>query len=209
MHRTPYYLKRIGCAVGAGLAILVAGPALSWHEPDEPARWMNEGWALGVHTGRAVEQSMRTGEVFLPYEWDFKDYYVTSVGLRKEIVQLWQHSRLFTEVNLSWISGDEEYAEMFLTPTITWDTFPWDHAVDTTFAIGVGLSYTTRSTRIDDAGQRWMASIIVELDMQPASWESWSVFTRIHHRSNAYGLFSEEKDDRGSNFPSLGVRYHF
>lgn len=208
MQGMPYFFKQ---AVGVTTVMMLTAPGLAFSssEAERPARWVDKGWALGVHSGRAVKQSLRNGDALLPYKWDFMDYYVTGIGLRKEMLQLWQHSRVFTEVNLSWISGDEDYAEMFLTPTISWDTFPWDDVVDTTFAIGVGLSYTTTSTRIDDAGQRWLASVIVELDMQPASWDSWSVFTRIHHRSNAYGLFGEETDDRGSNFPSLGVRYQF
>lgn len=209
MHSAERYLKQAGCVAGVTVSTLASGPAFSWHEPNSSTRWMNEGWSLGVHTGRAIEESVHSGEAFLPFEWNFEDYYLTSVGVRKEMTRLWQHSRIFTEVNLSWIGGDQEYAEVSLTPTITWDTFPWDRSVDTTASLGAGLSYTSRSTDIDEIDQRWLASMIFELDLQPAGWESWSVYTRLHHRSNAFGLFGEESSQKGSNFPSIGARYHF
>lgn len=202
-------MKQGASACLVALAMLAAGPAYSWYVPADEYHAPANGWAVGVHSGRAIKESLRTGEAFLPTEWEFKDYYVTSIGLRKEVWQLWRHSRIFTEMNLSWISGDEEYAEAFVTPTITWDTFPWDHVVDTTAALGVGLSYTSKTTELDEIDQRWMASMIVELEMQPASWDSWSMYTRIHHRSNAGGVFGDETDAKGSNFPSLGLRYHF
>ncbi|WP_311944934.1 acyloxyacyl hydrolase [Halomonas piscis] len=209
MQSAEHYWKRTGCVAGIAVSALAAGPAFSWHEPENAARWANDGWSLGVHTGRSVEESVHSGEAFLPFKWNFEDYYLTSVGLRKEMVRLWQHSRIFTELNLSWVSGDQDYGEVFLTPTITWDTFPWDSSVDTTASLGVGVSYTTQAVEIENIDQRWLASMIFELDMQPASWESWSVFTRLHHRSNAGGLFGDESSVRGSNFPSIGARYHF
>nr|WP_298249139.1 hypothetical protein [uncultured Halomonas sp.] len=173
------------------------------------ARPWDEGWSFGVHAGRSIDNSVHTGEAFLPWDWDFEDYYLTSAGLRKEVARLWRHSRVLAEMDLAWVGGDEEYAEAALTPMITWDTFPWDRTVDTTLAVGAGLSYSSKTTEIDTIDQRWMASMIFELEMQPAGWASWSVYTRIHHRSNAFGLFGDESSQTGSNFPSLGVRYYF
>lgn len=209
MNKTGVSLRKAGSVMGVTLSMLAAGPAWSWHDSASHYRSPDRGWALGVHTGRSVEESVHTGEVFVPFEWEFEDYYLTSVGLRKTMGRLWQHSRLFTEMNLAWVSGDEEYAEAALTPGITWDTFPWDSALDTTLAFGVGLSYSSKTTEIDTIDQRWMASMIFELEMQPAAWKSWSVYSRIHHRSNAFGLFGDESSQKGSNFPSIGVRYHF
>lgn len=202
-------IKRGMAASLVALAMLAAGPAYSWYVPADEYHAPANGWSFGVHAGRSIDNSVHTGEAFLPWSWEFEDYYLTSAGLRKEVARLWRHSRLLAEADLAWVGGDEEYAEAALTPMITWDTFPWDHTVDTTLAVGAGLSYSSKTTDIDTIDQRWMASMIFELEMQPASWASWSVYTRIHHRSNAFGLFGDESSQTGSNFPSLGLRYHF
>ena len=196
-------------ALGLTIASLAGETARASTEQGASFSPWSDGWSLGVHVGRAIRQSVRSGEAFLPYEWDFRDYYLASAGVRKDVARLSRHSRLLTEANLAWISGDEEYAEASLTPALTWETFPWDRAVDTTAAIGVGLSYSSRATDIDATGRRWMASMIFELDFQPAPWSAWSVYARLHHRSNAWGVFGGGSGSRGSNFPAIGVRYAF
>ncbi|MGM0535333.1 MAG: hypothetical protein ACQER5_04580 [Pseudomonadota bacterium] len=185
--------------------LLMSGPAVAWHGAADD----RQGWALGLHGGRAIDQSVQDGTAFDPFGWDFQDYSLTSLGLRKDLMPLGRHLRLFSELHVAWVSGDEEYGEVAFTPTLSWESFPWDHALDTRALVGAGLSYTTKSTQIDDVDGRLLASMIFELEVQPAPWESWSIYTRLHHRSNAFGLFGDDSDSRGSNFPSLGVRYHW
>lgn len=196
-------------AAAVGLFGLISG-TLSADEPAAAGQAdARSSWSIGAHFGRAVKQSINTGEVFMPSTWESEGYSLASLGVRKLTARPWAHSRIFTELNVSRISGKETYGEIFLTPTITWDSFPWDHRWDTTLGLGAGLSYTTTAAEVDDTGQRWMASMIVELEVQPAVWLDWSAFTRLHHRSSAFGTFSDESGFQGSNFPSLGVRYHF
>lgn len=187
-------------ALGTGISSVVSANELS------VTPW-EQGWALGGHAGQAVHETVKSGEAFNPFVWDFMDYYIVSTGLQKELVDFWGYSKLYTEANVSYIFGDEHYFETFLTPSISWEPFPWDDVLDTTAYLGVGISYTSETSRLDHSGEHWMASMIFELEVQPDSWGPWSLYGRIHHRSTAYGTFGD--DGGGSNIPSLGVRYHF
>ncbi len=108
-------------------------------------------------------------------------------------------------LNFTRIFGDEDYSEVFFTPTISWNYFPWDNVVDTTAAIGVGLSYTSIESNLDNSGKNLLASMIFELEFKLPEYEKVSMFTRIHHRSTA-GIFAE---GGGSNFYAIGLRYNF
>lgn len=195
-------------AVGTGLvlALGVGASGTAWADEVSVTPW-GQGWALGGHAGQAVHETVKSGEAFNPFVWDFRDYYIVSTGLQKELVDFWGYSKLYAEANVSYIFGDEHYFETFLTPSISWEPFPWDDVLDTTAYLGVGVSYTSETSRLDDSGENWMASMIFELEVQPDSWGPWSLYGRLHHRSTAYGTFGD--DGGGSNIPSLGVRYHF
>ena len=112
---------------------------------------------------------------------------------------------LAAKVNEDIWDSDEDYAEFFVTPTVSWDYFPWDDYVDTSASVGVGLSYTTTESSLDGSDEKLMASMIFELEFTVPEEERWSFYTRLHHRSSAYGTFS---DGGGSNFPSIGLRFH-
>lgn len=166
----------------------------------------SEGWSLGGHWGRAIDNSVESLEAFQPQKWDGLDYAVFSIGGRKELLKFDKYFSIYTELNASFIYGDEDYAEIFLTPTLSWNLFPWDDYLDTSASIGVGLSYALEASDLDGSGEELMASMIFELEFRLPDVPDWSLYTRIHHRSSAYNTFS---DGGGSNFPSIGLRYHF
>jgi|GEM_PF-5180354 len=184
------------------LGSVVAGEKLLTEDLNIPA--LSEGWSVGVHWGHAIENTVESLEAFQPYEWDFLDYQVISVGFRKKILSYDKYFSIYTELNSSYIYGDEDYAEFFVTPTVSWDLFPWDDYIDTSASVGVGLSYTTKEADLDESGEKLMASMIFELEFAVPEDERWSFYTRLHHRSSAYGTFS---DGGGSNFPSIGLRF--
>ncbi|GED23419.1 hypothetical protein [Halomonas halmophila] len=205
-HRTASHRRR-GLKHAALMTLgAAAAPMSAWADGISVTPW-GEGWALGGHAGQAIHETVKSGEAFNPFAWESRDYYIASVGLQKELVDFGGYSKLYTEANVSYIFGDEDYFESFITPSLSWEPFPWDDSVDTTAYLGVGLSYTTEESQLDDSGEKLMASMIFELEAQPDAWGPWSVYGRLHHRSSAFGFFSDQEG--GSNIPSLGVRYHF
>lgn len=96
--------------------------------------------------------------------------------------------------------------------SLRWNRFVWDKYVDTSFAVGLGLSYAEEKPvfEIEEAGatNRLLAYILVELAMSPPRYPQWAGVLRIHHRSSAYGTF-EEDIQGASNSLGFGVKYRF
>ena len=96
--------------------------------------------------------------------------------------------------------------------SLRWNRFIWDKYVDTSFAVGLGLSYAEEKPvfEIEEAGatNRLLTYILVELAMSPPRYPQWAGVLRIHHRSSAYGTF-EEDIQGASNSLGFGIKYRF
>ena len=96
--------------------------------------------------------------------------------------------------------------------TMRWLTFPWDRYVDTSAALGLGLSYATEMPRFEiqvhDTSSQWLAYILVEVAAALPSIPEWQLVVRIHHRSAAYGTF-EDNLRGGSNGVGIGINYRW
>jgi hypothetical protein len=105
--------------------------------------------------------------------------------------------------------GDEHHWEFNGVLVGRWRGFPWRETVPTSVAFGMGPSYATEVPAEEVASDGdsarlllyWVAELEVGLPDRP-----WSAIARLHHRSNAYGVFA---DDGGSNWLTLGLRWRF
>jgi hypothetical protein len=92
-----------------------------------------------------------------------------------------------------------------------WHPFPWDRYLDTSFAIGEGLSYATEVPPVEVArGQdtaKLLNYLLFELTMALPAYPNMQVVALMHHRSGAFGLFSGVTG--GSNFFGAGLKYLF
>ena len=92
-----------------------------------------------------------------------------------------------------------------------WRWFPWDRYLDTSFAMGDGLSYATGVPKVEkredpDAG-RYLNYLMFELTFGLPQYPKWDWLFRIHHRSSIRGTIGAR--DAGSNFFCTGIRYNF
>jgi hypothetical protein len=94
---------------------------------------------------------------------------------------------------------------------IRWVNLPWNHYVDTSFAIGEGVSYASSvpsvEKRDNDNTKRFLNYLMFEATFAAPSHPEWQVVARIHHRSGAFGLYGA--GNSGSNDIGIGVRYLF
>lgn len=92
-----------------------------------------------------------------------------------------------------------------------WHPFPWDRYLDTSFAIGEGLSYATDVPEVELARgkdtARLLNYLLFELTFALPKYPNVQLVTLMHHRSGAYGLFSGVVG--GSNFFGSGIKYMF
>lgn len=94
-----------------------------------------------------------------------------------------------------------------------WKTFPWDHYITTTFAIGDGLSYATsiplreQHDSSNNNAKRLLNFLVVEATFAAPSHPNLQFVLRVNHRCGAWGLFGA--GNLSSNAVGLGIRYLF
>jgi hypothetical protein len=92
---------------------------------------------------------------------------------------------------------------------LRWHRFPWDDHLATSIAWGIGSSYATQVPKVEletnFSSSKWLIYWFLELTFGPPT-ANWEVLTRLHHRSNGFGLVAE---DGGSNAVCAGLRYRF
>jgi len=92
-----------------------------------------------------------------------------------------------------------------------WANFPWNKYVNTSFAIGEGISYDTSIPSLEGKSsentKRLLNYLLLEATFAPPSYPQLQIVARIHHRSGCFGLY--HAGNTGSNAIGLGIRYLF
>ncbi len=114
------------------------------------------------------------------------------------------------EANVARHFGIQDHFE-FNAPVLNvrWEAFPWDRALDTSLAFGIGPSFATTTPEYERIRKGDSEPMMLFWHIEAAfglPGSPWSTFFRLHHRSTGYGMFA---DDGGSNILSLGLRYEF
>ena len=105
--------------------------------------------------------------------------------------------------------GHFEYNGLIM---VRFHPFLLDSFVDIEFAVGEGVSYATKTPVVEeeqhpDDTSHFMNYLAFEVALTLPEYREWTLVTRIHHRSGAFGLFNGTRG--GSNFLALGLRYNF
>lgn len=176
---------------------------------NSPAKADENEYFLNIYGG---ELTSNNWEDFLnPFrELDFEGTYLTALTLARRIGQ--HKKKISFEIEGQIVKHFEEqhHWEFNALGTARWEPFPWDSVLDTSVAFGLGPSYATEEppTEIKNEGstKKLMIYWMIELALFFPDAPKWAVITRIHHRSEAYGLVA---DEGGSNVLALGVKYSF
>jgi len=90
-----------------------------------------------------------------------------------------------------------------------WHAFPWDKYIDTSFAVGAGLSLNSEVSQIeqdrDDHAQRLLGYLAFEFIFGLPQYPRWDLMLRLHHRSGAKGSIGESV----SNYLCAGLKFAF
>lgn len=105
----------------------------------------------------------------------------------------------------------QDHWEFNALGVLRWEPFWWDKWLETSGAFGLGPSYATQKPQIeidtDGDSAHFLLYWMLELAVAPfAEQPELELVSRIHHRSNGYGLFA---DDGGSNALAIGFKYRF
>jgi len=85
---------------------------------------------------------------------------------------------------------------------------PWDRFLQSSFAIGNGVSYATSFARLevaDGVRQRLLYFISLEFAFAFPSQKRLDILLRVHHRSGMFGAFGSASG--GVNYLGLGLRH--
>jgi hypothetical protein len=164
-------------------------------------------WFLTVYGGPHAQKTLAD---VLSFQASFPDdTYVGVVSLGRE---LWRHKAwvgIEAEGQIGKHFGNMDHWEFNGLLALRWHPFFWDKYVDTSFAVGNGLSYATQVPEIesedDENAGRLLYYLLFELTFGLPQSPQWDLALRIHHRSDVYGLFN----GGGSNFVCGGIKYSF
>ena len=146
----------------------------------------------------------------IPGRLDLKDSYTFGVSVSKQFAEWTRFMRFEGELQVLKHFGEQEHWEFTGSLNLRWVVFPWNRYVETTVALGEGLSWATQIPALEKAdptnsdNAQLLNYILIEVTFAiPES--PWSLVTRIHHRSGVWGLFGHS----GSNILEAGIRYRF
>lgn len=167
---------------------------------------------VSAYAGRAAKERML--DIITRFNTGFIDSYLVAVAPGYVIGQ-GKNIRSDVELQVVRHWGEQDHWEFNAAYIARWMNFPWDHRLDTRFAVGAGLSWATEvpfiEPRAKELGEedsaRFLGYVVIEAEFKPPRPSNWSGFVRLHHRSDASGIFHNTRG--GSNFITFGTRYHF
>lgn len=166
------------------------------------------GWFAGLFGGRLTDA---TEEDVFTLEADYVDSHMGGivVGKRLWTYKDWLDIEAEGQILRHW--GLQEHFEFNALVVFRWLPFPWDKYLDTSFAIGGGLSYATEEPELEKERihetSKLMTYLMGELAFAVPTQPRWKVFMRFHHRSGVFGLINDISG--GSNAVGVGVKYCF
>lgn len=201
--RTSPWLRGVTLLAAMVLAF-APGPARAQTEPS---------WWITVSTGVGVYARIGTDNVLvdlLPAGLE-RNAYSGSLAISRELsgkpgVFSWE-----AEAQAVKYFQRQDHWEWDGAILFRWKTFPWSDRLQTSLAIGDGLSYASQTPVIEaqrNAKTSKLLNFLVIEGTVPLSGEGGArLVLRLNHRSGIYGLFNGVH--AGSNFVSLGVRMPF
>lgn len=113
------------------------------------------------------------------------------------------------EGQLGFHTGQQDHTEVAAAAILRWEHFPWDEELDTSFAVGEGLSWASsvpqREKRSDRGSAQLLNYVLFDVSVSPWKRKRWEGFFRVHHRSGVFGTFSDVYG--ASNLVGFGIRY--
>jgi len=164
-------------------------------------------WFLTAYAGAHAQDDINDVVTFQP---KFEDNaYIGVVALAREIGHYKKYLSFELEGQVAKHFNKDTHWEFVGALIGRWNYFPWDKYVDTSLAIGDGISYYTDVSEVekddDDDAQRALNYLLVEVALGLPEYPKWDLVFRIHHRSSVFGLVGAG----GSNFVGAGIKFGF
>ena len=164
-------------------------------------------YALNLYAGRLTSNNW---EEFFTSELDFKDSYLVTAALARRIGGYGDKASFEIEGQIVKHFNIQTHWELNALVAARWEAFWWDDVLDTSVAFGLGPSFASDEPEIetenDGNTSRLMIYWMLELALGLPDYPRVALITRIHHRSDAFGLIA---DGGGSNALAVGLKWRF
>lgn len=164
-------------------------------------------FALNLYAGRLTSNNW---EEFFTSELDFKDSYLVTAALARRIGGYGDKASFEIEGQIVKHFNIQTHWELNALVAARWEAFWWDDILDTSVAFGLGPSFASDEPEIetenDGNTSRFMMYWMLELAIGLPDYPRVALITRIHHRSDAFGLVA---DGGGSNALAFGLKWRF
>jgi hypothetical protein len=170
-----------------------------------------EDWSLALYGGVLLKGNLSDGSLLYT---GTENAYLVALAASKKVASYYG-DKIDLELEGQTVKHfeDQNHWEFNGLAAVRWLPFPWDNHLDTSFAVGAGLSWATETPKVErrrrgkGQTQSFLTYLMLELEFALPDAQHWSVFSRIHHRSGAFGLFNGVTG--GSNALTFGIRYRF
>ena len=175
-----------------------------------PIAWADERpYALNIYAGRLTSNHWE--EFFHNTdELDFKRSYLAAIALARRIGTYRDKASFEVEGQVVKHFDIQTHWELNALVTARWESFWWDDVLDTSLAFGLGPSYATKKPEIEiennEGTSRFLVYWMLELAVALPKYSHIAWITRIHHRSDSFGLIA---DGGGSNALAMGLKWRF
>ena len=164
-------------------------------------------WFLTVYGGAHAQDDI--GDVFA-FKAKFEDNdYIVVAALAREFWRFKKYISFEVEGQIGKHFNNDTFWEFNGVIIGRWHEFPWNRYVDTSFAVGDGLSYHTQVSKVekedDEDAQKTLNYLLFELALGLPQYPRWDMVVRIHHRSSIFGLYGAG----GSNYVTGGIKFSF
>ena len=164
---------------------------------------------LTVYAGVHAQEDI--GDVFT-FSPKFEDNaYIGVVALARQFWHYEKYISLEAEGQIGKHFNTDDQWEFVGLIIARWHEFPWNDHVNTSVAVGEGISYYTEVSNVelkdDDDAQNALNYLMFELALGLPQYPKWNLVLRIHHRSSVFGLVGPSGS--GSNFVCGGIKYSF
>jgi hypothetical protein len=168
----------------------------------------DEKWYISFYAGKSSSTKFID---FFKMQASYEDSYIYVVAGGVQLIKLWDALAIEVEGQIGQHSGMQDHQEINVVLIARLTKLPWNKWVETSFAIGDGLSYATKTPYIEldkEKTSKLLNYLMAEAAVTVYKKPKIETFIRIHHRSGIFGLINDVKSG-GSNFLTGGLRYRF
>ncbi len=140
---------------------------------------------------------------------DSHDAYLTALTVGKRIGSYKKYIDAEVEGQIVRYYVKQDHWEFNAAFVLRWQPFLWDRVLDTSFAIGNGLSYASEIPDLEqkhhDKATQILHFLMIEVTFALPDYPRWNFLARIHHRSGIWGIFDDVSG--GTNGIGFGIKY--